>query len=162
MKALSPPGVREPVVESRTPAEEPARSAPPRRYAAIVARTPEGLPAKIQLPGPPAAKVVGLYGKLPSGYSTWLADIQPDGTVKSDGTRNDALALLGPGSTLVAATDPRGRVLSVGSIPGVRPAASKGKVRTRSAAGGSESARYEVDPNELLISGTAGRVIRVR
>jgi hypothetical protein len=138
---------------------------PPPRYATIVSRTPAGLPAKIQLPGPPAAKVTGLYGKLPSGYSTWLADIQPDGTVKSDGTRNDALALLGPGSTLVAATDPRGRVLSVGSIPGVRPAASKGKVRTRSSAAtrdGSESAdRYEVDPHELLTSGAAGRVVRI-
>jgi hypothetical protein len=102
------------------PAQEPARP-PPARYARVVERDPEGRATKIHLPGPAASgNKTPLFGPTRGGYNVWVADVEPDGTLKSDGSRSDLLKMLTPGTRLVASVDATGRVIAVAAISGKR------------------------------------------
>jgi hypothetical protein len=96
------------------PPEPEPRPAPasPILYAAVEARDAQGRPTRVSLPGPVAGGRCGLYG--PGGR--WAAHVHSDGTVRSDGTRDDILAAIRPGVRIVAACDPSGRILALGAV----------------------------------------------
>jgi hypothetical protein len=131
----------------------PAESGPPTvGYAAVLERDPDGLPSRLHLPGPTAAPEVSLFvGR------TWAARVYADGRIGLGGDAGDVLGAVVPGSKIIAALDSAGRVLALNaSCRPKRRSATPGRMTTRAAAD-----PYRHDPNELLYSGLAGKVLRV-
>jgi hypothetical protein len=100
----------------REPDELPAPRTRPETLAAVTDRDADGLPTRIEIPGPLAGGKVGLWVDR-----IWAADVLRDGTLVTDGTRGDLLAKLKPGVRLVASTTAAG-VVAVSST-------GNGKVR---------------------------------
>jgi hypothetical protein len=146
-----------------------ADKGPPTLYAAVSARNAAGLPSKIEVPGRLAGPTVPLFVGHHSGGSLWAADIGEDGTVRSDGSRSDVLAVLRPGVKLVAA-EVDGRVVAVHACartpaPGrAKPARAAAEVTHRAGAATSRARSgdpYEHRPHELMYSGAVGKILSV-
>jgi hypothetical protein len=150
--------------------QTPAADAPPDpvKYAVVAERDAKGRPTALALPGRLAGPRAGLYIRSATGAVIWAADILPGGALRVDKTRVDLLRQVKPGTTIVAATDPGGRVISLTALCEMDPAGTKAKPQlraepdtvTRSTAAGAD--RYAHNPDELLRSGVAGRIIGVR
>jgi hypothetical protein len=129
-------------------------------YAAVLERDPDGLPSRLHLPGPTAAPEISLFvGR------TWAARVYADGRIGLGGDAGDALAAVGPGVRIVAATDAAGRVLALSAV--AKPPTGRGRASTRArqastAPPGRPGGRYDPDPGELLYSGAHGRILSVQ
>jgi hypothetical protein len=88
--------------------------------ATVAARDKDGVPTSIALPRPLAGQQVSLYVTDHRGRF-WTAAVSEDGTVGKDikdGATPDRhlLGKLGPGSKIVAAVGPDGRILALNAV----------------------------------------------
>jgi hypothetical protein len=137
-------------------------------YARVEARDPKGVPVRLALPGALAAERVQLYVQWPDGSPAWAAEVTRDGELvggRGSGIppRERELSLITPATKIVAAVDPAGRVLALQALARL-PDPSKAKRRSAAPSRTINRSRdpYEHDPNELIISGAAGRVLKVQ
>jgi hypothetical protein len=86
-------------------------------HAVVDRRDAKGLPTSIAVPRPLAAGKVGLYGFNSAGSRLWAGDVSASGEIKSDGTRNDILARITPGTKIVASVGPDGRIIALTALP---------------------------------------------
>lgn len=166
---MVPLGAASPRPAMTAPMDPPAASRPRTvSYARVEARGPKGVPVRLALPGVLAAERVQLYVQWPDGKPAWAAEVTRGGElVGSRGlgipARERELSLITPAVKIVAATDSSGRVLALQALARLP---DPGKPKRRSAAPSRRTINrsrdpYEHDPNEVIIAGAAGRVLKV-
>lgn len=140
-----------------------AADSPPRALrAAVGARDATGAPTLIALPGPAAADRTPLYVPTADGSVRWVADILPDGTVKSDGARQRELAAVKRGRPIMATTDPAGRVIACVALKGPANDFHTGGLSDRPAPRAQRSNAEPSDGAGLeIITRPGGGIIRV-
>jgi hypothetical protein len=122
MRPLGTPA--RPVVLGDLPATAPAPApAPvdPVGYAVVSERDKDGVPTRIGLPGPLAARQVPLFVHGPRGRF-WAGAVIDDGRITFDfkngaGPEKSDLARIRPGTRIIAATGPDGRVIALTAAP---------------------------------------------
>jgi hypothetical protein len=105
-----------PAMAPRTPPAAPARPETV-AHAVVAGRDAKGLPTSIALPRPLAAGKVALFGFNSAGSRLWAGDVSASGEIKSDGTRNDILRGIKPGTKIIASVGPDGRILALTALP---------------------------------------------
>jgi hypothetical protein len=116
MRALGAPPPRPVMDTAPTPTPLPAAPAGSRpvMYAGVTRRGRDGVVLELALPGPTAGAWIPLMGRTADGGALRVGWIGARGQVKSE---PDIGAYFDPGTRLVAATDPRGRVVVVTAVP---------------------------------------------
>jgi hypothetical protein len=114
LRALQDQRVAPPAAVPLSP--EPKRADLTVAYAAVAARDAAGLPTALALPGAIVGEKVSLY----AGDRIWTADVLPDGSLQSDGSRQALLRGIRPGAKIIAACDHRGNVLALTAITRAR------------------------------------------
>lgn len=158
----------EPIAEGE--AREKAATAPairrpptPVQYARILERDRDGVIKRLILPGRTAGNSVPYSIRTVDGSALRMGSVTADGLLRPDPAMR-SFANLDAGTTLVATTAADGRVLGVVALlPQPAPRTSS-EVTRRSRAGAAPARsidRYAHDPHEVVISGHAGRVLKV-
>jgi hypothetical protein len=117
MKARALGAPSRPVVGHLSPAAPTPVAVDPVGYAIVAERDPKGVPTRIGLPGPLAARQVSLFVDGPRGRF-WAGAVIDDGRITHD-FQNGAtpvaadLARIKPGTKIIAARDPGGRVIAL-------------------------------------------------
>ncbi len=110
-------GPAHPATAQQIPLPPAARAIDPVGYARVAERDKDGVPTCLGLPGPLAARPAPLYVEGPRGRF-WAGAVIEDGRITFD-FRNGAdpekrdLARIRPGTKIIAARDPHGRVISL-------------------------------------------------
>jgi hypothetical protein len=155
-----------PARPAAVPSERPPDPQPdPVRRVRVAERCAKGRPTRLELPGPLAGASAGLYARRAGGGVVWVGDVTRSGAVKTD--RDWLLSAVTPGTRIVAACDPSGRVISLSALCEADGAPKPQAARAAPATTYTRTAAEQPDPyrhipGELRYSGHLGRVISVR